>query len=111
MSITPTPSASSVVVASSRLRSTHSGSTGSAARRSTSTNATSSSAPPANTATLVGELHAHAWPPSSTPSRSSVMPLVSSDGAEVVDAVLAALHRLVEVPRDEHRRRAGTAAR
>ena len=77
MRITPTPSESSVVVASSRLRSTHSGSTGSAARRSTSPNATSSAAPAANTAMLVGEVHAQAWPPSSTPSRTSVMPLVS----------------------------------
>ena len=77
MSITPIPSARNVVVARSRRLNTHSGSTGSAARRSTSTKATSRTAPPANTAMLAGERHAHAWPPSRTPRRTRVMPLVS----------------------------------
>ena len=77
MSTAPTPSAMRLVVSSSRRLSTQSGSTGSAARRSTNTNATSSTAPTAKTAMLVGEDHAHAWPPSSTPRMSRVIAPVS----------------------------------
>ena len=39
------------------------------------------------------------------------MPLVSSTDAEVVDAVLAALHGLAEVPQDQHTGQQAHAAR
>jgi hypothetical protein len=67
-----------LVARSSGRPSTHNGSTGSAARRSTSTNATSSTSPAPNTPNEVGEIHAHALPPSSTPSSSRVRDAVSS---------------------------------
>ena len=61
-----------------RLPNTHSGSTGCATTRSTSTKATSSSAAAPKIAGVCHAVHAHDWPPSSSPSTTSVVATVSS---------------------------------
>src|SRR2546421_10511454 len=102
MRITPMPSARKVVVASRRLLSTHSGSTGSAARRSASAKPPSRATPTVNTAMLVGELHAQACPALQHAEDDQGRAAGQQRRAEVVDAVRAPLHRLVELPDDEH---------
>ena len=102
MSITPTPSARKVVVASRRRLSTHSGRIGSAARRSANTNATSRAAPPANTRDADGRAPRPGLPALEDAEDEQRHAAGQQHGAEVVDVVLAALHGLAEVPQDEH---------
>ena len=82
----PTSSDTGCAPTSSRRVNTHSGSTGSAARRSTRTKTTSNTQPADERRRCsIGELHAQACPPSSSPRMSSAQPAVSRTGAGVVD--------------------------
>ena len=72
------PRPMSVVVSSSGLENTHSGSTGSAALRSTSTKAMSRTPPTVNAPIDCHESHAQYWPPPSTARISRVIETASS---------------------------------
>src|ERR1700761_1639238 len=77
ISSAPTPNVASVPPVSTRLRNTHSGSTGSWVRDSTSTNDTSSAVATTNSTMLVADVHDQPTPPSSNARMSSEQPAVS----------------------------------